>query len=55
MDKQRDTSNPDISYPCLHCCRYTCRCDEVQTVQDAPFSETPTHWPAWMTALAANA
>lgn len=53
MDKQPDTSSPDISYPCQHCSRYTCRCDEVETVQDAPLSETP--WPAWMAALAANA
>mgnify|MGYP000383174725 CR=1 FL=1 len=55
MDKQPDTSSPDISYPCRHCSGCTCRCDEVETVQDAPLSETPTPWPAWMAALAANA
>lgn len=57
MDKRPDTGSPDISYPCQHCSRYACRCDEVEdaveTVQDAPLSET--QWPAWMAALAANA
>jgi hypothetical protein len=59
MDNSSATSIPDISHPCPHCHRYTCRCNEVdgavETLQDLPLCEEPSVWPAWMAARAANA
>ncbi|GAC1444681.1 MAG: hypothetical protein NVSMB55_21830 [Mycobacteriales bacterium] len=46
----------DPTMPCLHCNRYTCRCDETP----APTAVTRTSvaardWTPWMTAAAASA
>lgn len=56
------TMLPDLSDPCLHCHRYTCRCSEVEQrrgmsaqVRRRLPAEPTSGWTPWMSGLAANA